>query len=200
MSLRTVTILACTLALPGAWALPPGVTPVNPRQDDINPLSRGFGVPRADLRAPMNFERVYRISSDLNLFGRGEEYFARASGGLWAVFPASVYRASKGGTLPDVPPGTIWLIGDPSLHARPTASAPADTRAARPMDLRIDTMVPPLDPTSAARPENHALPLAEPTIWTSDLHRQIRVSKLLDEVAGAGTIRRPATAGTQSAR
>lgn len=156
-------------------AQPPGVTPVIQGYDDVNPLSRSFTVPRADLRVPMDFDRVYRISSDLNLFGRRQEYFARASGGMWAVFPMSTYTQTPAGRIAQVPPGTVWVLGDPTSAARPLPKAP-DTRSAAPLDLRIDMSAPPPGPPATPRPDQR-------TIWTSETYRQERISTLLDQAA-----------------
>jgi hypothetical protein len=166
-----------------AAAQPPGITPVIQRYDDVSPLSRSFAVPPADLRAPSNFERVYRVSSDINLFGHGKEYFARASGGLWAVFPTSTYMVTRAGAIPDIPPGTVWLIGDPTLYGRPRPagadprSAATDTRVVAPLDLRIDPTRPP--PRTEVPPA--APPPEERSIWNSETYRQIRVCQLLDQ-------------------
>lgn len=75
--------------------------------EDATPLSASLRDPRADLREPTDFERLYRVPGRPDLL-------MRRSGAMSAVFPDSDYAVTRFGLVPLVPAGTVWMIGDPS--------------------------------------------------------------------------------------
>jgi len=130
--------------------------------------------------APTDFDRVFRLDPSLGrrdatvrLFGgaglRGEVY-ARRSGGVTAVFPASSYKRARGGLLrAEVPAGTVFALGDSVgglLGADPYPAPPAT--GANFVDLSAAGDAPP-EPRPAA-------PL---TIWSDDRYRRERLRSLL---------------------
>ncbi|MFZ4430889.1 MAG: hypothetical protein ACOYPS_11100, partial [Phycisphaerales bacterium] len=62
----------------------------------------------------MDFEKVYRVTSDTRLLGRAgsrrEELYARVNNGLIAVFPKSSYDGLGGSA--SVPADTVWMLAD----------------------------------------------------------------------------------------
>ncbi len=170
--MRAAFFILCAACL-AARADPPGLTPVARGYDDINPLAKSLRPQPYDLRMPMNFERVYKIDPSIKLFGNNEEYFARVGGGLMAVFPRSTYIYTQKGRYATIPPGTVWVLGLPEMP-RNTAPDPNDRRVP-PMDTRVDTSV-------SAMPPQPKIKADDRTIWTSDIYRQQRVTRLLDDV------------------
>jgi len=177
-------ILACLASV--AAAQPGGRdgglrwTPVEQGVDDRNPLAARLRAQPADLRQPTDFDRVFRLDPSLGrrdatvrLFGgaglRGEVY-ARRSGGVTAVFPASSYKRTRGGLLrAEVPAGTVFALGDSVgglLGADPYPAPPAT--GANFVDLSAAGDAPP-EPRPAA-------PL---TIWSDDRYRRERLRALL---------------------
>lgn len=103
----------------GALGVPTehGLVPVTPGTQDAAPLRRDMLVQPRDLRLPVGFDRVYR---DRNQSG---VYF-RIGGGITARFPRSVYYSTPFGTVTDIPPGTVFLIGPPPGTEDPFAYKP----------------------------------------------------------------------------
>jgi hypothetical protein len=103
-----------TVGIPG---VPPMLQLVDPARQDVGPLSdslRDVNI-QTDLRSPAGFQNVYRVP------GR-DDMLMRASGGIYAVFPQSVYVATDQGVMVEVPPGTIYTIGAPSNWMLPPRS------------------------------------------------------------------------------
>ncbi|MBX9736107.1 MAG: hypothetical protein K2X32_04205 [Phycisphaerales bacterium] len=82
---------------------------VRPGIGDVSPLDAKLDVRDADLRIPNNFGGVYQIPADAPTPYAG--WFVRISGGMWAVFPQSVYRRTNQGVVARVPPGTQYFVG-----------------------------------------------------------------------------------------
>lgn len=90
----------------GAQALQPQPQPLDQSVEDRDPLSnRGRTMPW-DLRQPVGFQNVYHVP------GRAD-MLMRINGGVYAIFPQSVYAEGKHGLVPLVPAGTIFYIGQP---------------------------------------------------------------------------------------
>ncbi len=88
---------------------------VRPGVGDVSPLDAKMDVRDADLRIPNNFGGVYQIPADAPTPYAG--WFVRISGGVWAVFPQSVYRRTKQGMVDRVPPGTQYFVGGIPIDA-----------------------------------------------------------------------------------
>lgn len=101
---------------PNIPGVPPMLQRVESRVVDVSPLAEGLREinMQADFRAPVGFMNVYRVP------GRDDLYM-RASGGVYAVFPQSVYILTDRGMNTPVPPGTVFSIGMPSPWALPSA-------------------------------------------------------------------------------
>jgi hypothetical protein len=126
---------------------------------DLGPLSASLRDLQPDLRHPVGFDAVYRVP------GR-EDLLMRVSGGLYAVFPRSVYAQTQQGQIPLIPYGTTFFIGPPDTSAlpqEPTVPGPppgqvlGDRYQARqpylgletlPLDLRVDTAASPDAPVT----------------------------------------------------
>jgi hypothetical protein len=166
------------------------IGPVRQGYDDVGPLSRSLSQPAADLRTPMDFDRVYRVQTGVDFFGRPREMYARAAGGLTAVFPQSSYISTRGGMEPEVPAGTVWIIGAPQDPSRMSGVMPGfqPARGLAPgeFDGRVDMRIPMEADGRNTRPDvsrSHALADTR-TIWTSEIYRQQRLTHLLDRAAG----------------
>jgi hypothetical protein len=154
---RTITaalVLAGAFAAP-AWPQALRLEPVDPGVGDRDPLSLSFRTIDVGLHQPMNFEQVFRITGPLGTLGADEEYFARISGGMYAVFPRSVYAPTRQGEVALIPAGTVFYIGPPGDPLAPAGALaagwqPALGREARPqleqqtgrLDLRLETRLP----------------------------------------------------------
>lgn len=80
-----------------------------------------------ELAEPQEFDRVFKAP------GSARKFY-RASGALFAVFDEAVYRkGKKSKRIVDVPPGTVYYIGEPDWSSlRPNADFAAGTD-----DLRV---------------------------------------------------------------
>lgn len=100
----TGAALVVAIAAP-ALAQSLGLQPVAAGTDDASPMSNSLELMPIDLRDPAGFDRVYRLPTE------DGSLFARADGGLTAIFPRSEYTATPWGTVAEVPAGTVWVIG-----------------------------------------------------------------------------------------
>ncbi len=144
-------------ASPPATEASPRLTPVEPGTRDASPLGASLRRLDLDLRVPTGFDRVYAVTPpaaldaglglDAGLLVGGSSFsnvgahwFARMSGGLMALFPRSTYTPTPEGVVTDVPAGTVYFLGTPSVAALARATRgtflPAGT-AAMPR-LRVD--------------------------------------------------------------
>jgi len=122
----------------------PSVEVVEPYFSDDGPMARSLRQMQVSLQLPVGFNRIYRTPD-----GR----LMRVSGGLYAMFPRSVYYESKFGPTPTIPSDTVFFIGPPDLSGAPD-HAPPDGRVDQRVGLRIGSAV-----RSAALRTNHVVPL-----------------------------------------
>ncbi len=80
--------------------------PLDQTVEDTSPLSRSLRHVERGLREPSAFEQVYRFSDR-------EDLLLRIDGGIYALFPQSMYTQGENGTLPVIPAGTVFHIGNP---------------------------------------------------------------------------------------
>jgi len=81
---------------------------VDPRYEDVGPLSSSLRAITADLKPPVNFEGVFRVQGHPGML-------ARRDGGLTAYFPRSVYwYTPEGQPFAQIAPGTVFVIGEPA--------------------------------------------------------------------------------------
>lgn len=89
-----------------AW---PQFREVEPGFGDVDPLRVGQReISLYDQRQPVGFHDLYELSG----FG-GERVYARRSGAVTALFPRSVYAQTRQGDVALIPPGTVFVIGEP---------------------------------------------------------------------------------------
>lgn len=172
----------------------PPLRPLDPGRGDVGPLSQSLRIRPVDLREPSRFDAVYRTAGD---------QLMRIDGGLTAVFPRSVYRASPGGAIALIPPGTIFHIG-PVPAARAWLSG-ADAQAApgagsngtwrdpwvntaavpRRVQTRIESST--LQWARIEDPSRIESAIDVHTIWWDDAFRARRVESLLARAASQST-------------
>jgi hypothetical protein len=177
--------------------------PVDPGVADRHALSVSLREIDVGLQHPIGFDRVYRLPGF-------DDHFVRASGGLYAVFPQSIYAQTRFGDVPLIPAGTVFHIGDPTLSLYgPQPDSPGLgvdlTRYGRPLSYRIESRVeaaedglrrpPPLVhlPDAFARSamrSEQAIDSAEPidapgTIIGDEQYRRERMHMLLEQAAEA---------------
>jgi hypothetical protein len=120
--------MTATLAIILLLGAPPGVAPVQPLREgspvrrveptaaagpmrdplvlvdqgreDVGALGTSLRMEGVDMRLPAGFQRVYRVPGRDDLLMRG-------NGALFAIFPESVYRATRNGRVAVAPPGTV---------------------------------------------------------------------------------------------
>ncbi|TVS08141.1 MAG: hypothetical protein EA423_02170 [Phycisphaerales bacterium] len=181
---------------------------MTPGTQDAAPLRRDMLVQPRDLRLPIGFDSVYR---DRNQSG----VYYRIGGGITARFPRSVYYSTPFGTITDIPPGTVFLIGPPPGSEDPFAYKPPsfegrtgglETGPSR-VDPRLRSSLAPgargqpfsmlgRAGPSASREAQHAHPLlargqdAEPDtdnpIFAGELSRSVRLGELLGRAPRRG--------------
>lgn len=96
--------------------------PVEQRVADVDPLAASIRQIETGLRQPTGFEQVYRVPGD-------DEHFMRIDGGLYAVFPRSVYTNRRFGELPLIPANTVFSIGPPQFLMRDAKPEPRNEAA-----------------------------------------------------------------------
>lgn len=166
---------------------------------DIGPSSSSLRRPESDLRQPTGFDTVYRFDR-VDAFGNRSQSFVRVDGGLYAVFPRSVYGVTAGGqVVADIPPGTVFHIGaPPELRAPPPAPRPPSEtfiRTALPSMMSRPEVPQPVrtgvsttdDATASPPPEARppAAPSGTRSIFDDEPYRQRRISGLLREAEGS---------------
>ncbi len=82
---------------------------VDPTIADVGPLNVSLRDMPPDLREPNDFRGVFQLPTDEP--SRYAGYFARVRGGVWAVFPRSVYQRTEEGIIPTVPANTTFFLG-----------------------------------------------------------------------------------------
>lgn len=157
--------------------------PVDPGYADTGGLVESFRVPMADLRIGDGWDSVYEMDSS---FG---PLYARRNGGLTAVFPQSDYVASSEGTVPVVPPNTVYVIGEPGpwlLQQLGLDDGLAELNPPGRLDMSlapppIGGFPTPTQESSAALDEARRAV----SMWYNESVRERRVRELLAEAAAA---------------
>jgi hypothetical protein len=177
-----VVSVAAAAAQP--WSnVPPRLQRVDPGTTDVDPLHLSLREMQIDLRRPTGFDTVYRLDAARS-FGRGGTMYMRMDGGVMAVFPQSVYRPSPGGMVPEIPPGTVFHLGELPPELRP--QEPVRPRPPGFVDLSLSAAAPPSPPQASPSPLPEALPEVR-SIWNDDEYRRRRVATLLSRAADAET-------------
>lgn len=180
-------------AQPSPWPAAPRFEQVDEGFDDAG--GQSLKVQPLDLRRPIGFEHVYRVSTGPRRGGTPDlagptELFARKSGGITAVFPRSEYVATEEGDVyAKIPAGTVFHVGSVRPEAlgrfEPSNSAPsplsASTRAPVPGALGAEDPNPPaasalLRAVAARRSEMSPM---QPLAWLEGSLRQQRLADLL---------------------
>lgn len=135
LALATVLLLA---AAAGAEEINVrDLKPVDPAVEDTGPLSVSLREFQVDLRGPVGFEHIYRVP------GHEDELYMRVDGGLYAVFPQSVYTDTRWGPVPMIPNATIFYIGSASMDALVAPDWSPQELWQDPLGLRIDSRIVP---------------------------------------------------------
>lgn len=94
----------------------PVFSPVDQGVADRTQLSASQRVPFRDLRLPTNFDREYRVDSAYRPYGGLRShtgFYARASGGIVALYPQPLYKGvARGVEQIGIPAGTVYLFAD----------------------------------------------------------------------------------------
>ncbi len=212
-----VVAWSCVVSVPHGLAQTSSYT-ADPRQSatyraidqglaDQTPLSAASRVVPLDLRQPVGFDRLFRLTGPGDRLetrtgdGRsagGNGLFFRFSGGLIASFPRSVYADTPGGLRPLIPPGTTFSIGQKaawgpgSLPPLPFSRARAQPTQRLSAQASANGMSRPArDSTSNASPTPSTTPNArgattprEPareieSLWSGEAYRRRVIERLL---------------------
>lgn len=94
---------------------------IDPAVGDTGPLSESLRLLDTGLGLPGSFESVQSVPGH-------EELYMRVAGGLYAVFPRSLYVPTRFGDLPIIPNDTIFHIGPPPMlsEAMPVRTLPEE--------------------------------------------------------------------------
>ena len=187
-AITTPLLLAATAA---AQTLP--LEAVEQRVSDISGLDLSLRQVQTGLLQPNNFKELYRSPVD--------DGFARIQGGLYAVFPRSVYAAKKDKqkrtvVYPVVPAGTVFYIGPPpgwtlstALDEAASRQEPDPARIEGRLDLRITPGL--MGAALTAGPQVHRYsgnttqPATVPRMVLDPEYRAQRVRSLMDDAAQA---------------
>ncbi|MBC7835370.1 MAG: hypothetical protein H7Y88_09765 [Phycisphaerales bacterium] len=191
---------------------PTGLRRVEQGVEDVGPQSVIRREMSVDMRVPTGFGSVYRLPP--GAFGLRRGGFARKSGGLTAVFDRSLYSTTRDGAQAQVPPGTIFYIGNgpveddagSSLSGAPGHPASENLMdlsvslrsggdsmsAAVPEAMRAELQVSESDPNptgamSGARGGTEGAP--PPHVMRDERYRAQRTSELLAAAARPATVR-----------
>ncbi len=175
--------------------------------NDVSALAASTRLIPVDLRAPMDFDRVFQVTGP---GGRLETrpatldsptssgVFARVSGGLSYVFPRSTYIQTRLGDLPTLPPGGHYQLGLPGQESigrpggpvgpmsRAVSAQAAMPVAATPVLTTTRFMTGSLEPSASS--ESQTAPPERPppkSLWLDEAYRRTRVSALLDQAFSA---------------
>lgn len=97
----------------------PPYEPIDQAVEDTDELATSLRMQPLDLRQPMGFEQVYHVPGNSDMY-------MRVSGGIYAVFPRSMYVRGRDGTYPVIPPNTVFYIGEPAFFENsPAANHPS---------------------------------------------------------------------------
>ncbi len=148
-AMRAMTVGLLIAAATPAWAQPkrPGRAPTAYEQqqnvkieraaaagvEDVSPMAAGLEQVQLQSATPIGFEQVLVLQGV-------ENRYARANGGLYALFPQSVYASPSGRGAPLVPPGTVFYLNPPREYAmNPLPTYEPSPNAIAPP--RIDTRI-----------------------------------------------------------
>lgn len=164
---------------------PPGVN--EPRRvveqgfDDRGPLSRGLRLIFPGLHQPGSFERVETIPGRSDLF-------MRIAGGVYAVFPRSMYVSTRQGDVAMIPDGVTFYIGPPPfLDDAPVPTAPRRVDEAMMLPPSAGTKVITVETPNAASsaPRNESPSAPHPSIAEPTAYRASRLQELMRRAAQA---------------
>lgn len=99
-------------------ALAGAQTPVDQGVADVDPLATSLRVIEQSMAEDSAFERVYADPAH-------PQWLVRRAGAITATFPRSSYLPTRFGSLPLIPAGTVFWIGEPDMGAQgPAGAAP----------------------------------------------------------------------------
>lgn len=193
------------------------LVPIASGTTDVSPVSTSLRALPVDLRAPQRFDRIFAVrnaapgdlrggtilnfggsnvaASSAPLDAGNAEWFARVDGGIVALFPRSAYVQTPGGTIAEVPAGTIYAIGAPPRGMFASDTAPTETEPSQePTDVPMRPEIVPQQ-LSANRSEPAGLipadeasgtegpKLVPPSIMNNETYRSRRLQALLAKAA-----------------
>ena len=100
-----LTWFYCLLLQP----IPIELTPVDAGVEDRTVLSESLRLEPYDMRENQSFEQLFRVEGS-------PEIYVRRAGSLHAVFRDPLYVETVGESVPLVPTGTIYCIGEVTRH------------------------------------------------------------------------------------
>jgi hypothetical protein len=86
-------------------SIPLELTPVDAGVEDTTPLSESLRLVPHDMRENQSFEQLFRVKGS-------PDVYVRRAGSLHAVFRDPLYVETFGTTVPLIPTGTIYCIGE----------------------------------------------------------------------------------------
>lgn len=190
-----VIVLVAMVCAPSALAQD---QPIEQGVADVDPLRRSFRVINPDLRMDVGFEGLYRLDES-----DAASPFYRRAGGVYAVFPQSVYFETRQGLIVDIPPGTVFHFGKPEPAMVPGDALPPgeslsidrlrlngasglrqqSRRSPSPlMQTRQDRAAPPTDERNkqdaGGEPEEAAPAAREPGVMSDEAYRARRLAQI----------------------
>ncbi|MHC5003696.1 MAG: hypothetical protein ACYTJ0_11285 [Planctomycetota bacterium] len=215
-------VILALLLLPSAIAAPapqedPGLKRVNAPIRPLEPvdqmiadrsvLSTSLRVREAGLQEPSGFSSLYRLTDP-----EGQELLMRADGGLYAVFPQSVYAPTRRGLVPVIPAGTRFYIGPPPTDPADLAGTPdrgARRAMVEPIDFReqhtgrFESRIPGVEPGVRVPAGDRRNPVARSglarrggmTIATDERYRLERLRALLERATRSPSAAKDGSSG-----
>lgn len=185
---QCVVLIAVCPLLAAQPAVQPGMQqpllqPIEQGVEDENALRNSLREQTIDMRAPSNWDRVYRVNQNLELYPgakRAGAHMARASGALMAVFRESTYvPVAPGVAAATLPPGVVWVLGDPNSLTRPRLAQQRSSYSPPSLLDNQTSLHPPDAPITKLISQSFS---EARTIWTSDEFRQQRIAALMESV------------------
>jgi len=162
--------------------------PVDQTVEDTGVLSTSLRHQISGLRHPAGFTSVYRVP------GR-DDLLMRADGGLYAVFPQSIYLNQKAGLTAVMPPNTVFHMGRASLAGLAAPRIDDLESRVQAVEPNVDVAKEPewigtrlvgagnREAAASTMAEHRNAAASEPTIASSAAYRRHRLRELLQLAA-----------------
>lgn len=150
---------------------------MDPAVEDLGPLSESLRLLDTGLGLPGSFENVQAVPGY-------DDLYMRVAGGLYAVFPRSLYVSTRFGEAPIIPNDTVFYIGPPPSLSDAVPPRPLPEELMAPRAIGAGSRVISGNEPSAPSPGDADF---VPSIAESSGYRSARLLELMRRAGTAGT-------------